>query len=281
MKAAITYIRKELKGIYDKRETDQLIQLIFEKQKGYTHAQLIMAHDQILSDKEFKTIEKIVERLKKHEPIQYILEETEFYGLHFRVERGVLIPRPETEELVQWIIHDNSCLRPTIIDVGTGSGCIAISIAKNLPEANVLACDISPVCIETAQYNANKNQENILVFEYDILNHKADFTIPDLDILVSNPPYVRESEKISMRKNVLDYEPELALFVRDNDPLEFYQHIARFAMRHLKINGLLYFEINEVTGNECIALLENSGFVEILLKKDINGKDRMIRARKK
>ena len=276
MKAGIAYIRKELDGIFPKGEIESLIFLIFEKLKGYSRTQVLLASDESLSDTERSEIERIVHHLKNHEPIQYILGSTEFYGLPFLCRPGVLIPRPETEELVHWIIQQNSHKSPNILDIGTGTGCIAISLRKNIPHSTVWACDISPVCIQTAQQNAELNNAKVTVLEYDILNETPQTEFPELDIIVSNPPYIREVEKSLMDRNVLDYEPELALFVPDSNPLLFYEKIADFAWRHLKDRGQLYFEINEAFGHECCAMLRSKGFSEIELKKDIHGKDRMI-----
>ncbi|OFX62149.1 MAG: protein-(glutamine-N5) methyltransferase, release factor-specific [Bacteroidetes bacterium GWB2_41_8] len=278
MKAAIASIRKELAGIYPKEETESLIFLIFEKLKGYSRTRFLLAKDELLNMDELLEIAKIVARLKNHEPIQYILGETEFYGLPFYAVPEVLIPRPETEELVQWIILENQFSAPTILDIGTGTGCIAISLQKNIPNSTVLACDVSPVCIKTAQRNAKLNSADVAVIEYDILNNIPEFRFPDLNIIVSNPPYIRETEKTLMQRNVLDFEPELALFVQDERPLIFYERIADFALIHLTKPGRLYFEINEAFGNECFDMLQQKGFADIQLERDINGKDRMIRA---
>ena len=269
-------IRKELEGIFPKEEIESLIFLIYEKVKGYSRTQFMLSREEKLSTDELVEIEKIVSRLKKHEPIQYILGQTEFYGMPFHSVSGVLIPRPETEELVQWIIQENKLLSPTILDIGTGTGCIAISLLKNIEQAKVIACDISLLCIETALRNAELNATPVSVFEYDILNGTPKVTFPELDLIVSNPPYVRETEKLLMEKNVLEYEPGLALFVTDENPLIFYERIADFAITHLKNRGSLYFEINEAFGKECVEMLQGKGFSNIILKKDINGKDRMI-----
>ena len=277
MRAGITFIRKELTGIFPKGEIESIIFLIFEKLKGYSRTQFLLAKDELLNADDLLEIDKIVSRLKNHEPIQYILGETEFYGLPFYSVPGVLIPRPETEELVQWIIQENELLAPNILDIGTGTGCIAISLSKNISESTVIACDISPVCIETASRNADLNSAQVSVFEYNILTGAPEVSFPELEVIVSNPPYIRETEKLLMEKNVLDFEPELALFVPDEKPLLFYERIADFALSHLKNRGKLYFEINEAYGNECSQMLRQKGFSDIELKKDINGKDRMIR----
>jgi len=279
MKAGIASIRKELAGIYAKSEIESLVFLIFEKLKGYSRTQFLLANDEQLSDDDQNEIGKIIARLKNHEPIQYILGMTEFYSLPFYAVSGVLIPRPETEELVQWIIQENKNLKPSILDIGTGTGCIAISLQKNIPQSTVFACDISPVCLEAASQNSELNSADVSVFQYDILNDNPETSFPDLDIIVSNPPYIRELEKSLMERNVLEYEPELALFVADEKPLIFYERIADFSRIHLKNSGRLYFEINEAFGHECCNMLQEKGFSEIVLKKDINGKDRMIGCR--
>jgi len=276
MKAGIASIRKELSEIYNNQEIDSLVTLIFEKLKGYSRTQLYLADDEVLSENERNSILKIVDRLKNNEPIQYILGSTEFYGLEFLCVPGVLIPRPETEELVDWIIKENHLSNPTIIDMGTGTGCIAVSLQKNIPGSTVFACDISPVCLETAADNAKRNNAKVAVFEYDILTNRPVIDFRAFDIIVSNPPYVRESEKVLMEKNVTDFEPELALFVADQDPLIFYERIADFAQLKLNARGKLYFEINEAFGDQCCQMLEKKGFAHIELRKDINGKNRMI-----
>jgi release factor glutamine methyltransferase len=278
MKAGIASMRKELAGIFPKEEIESLIFLIFEKMKGYSRTQFLLAREESLSSDELLEIERIVTRLKNHEPIQYILGQTEFYGLSFYAVPGVLIPRPETEELVQWIIQENTLLSPSILDIGTGTGCIAISLQKNIPQAKALACDISPLCLETALRNAELNAAPISVFEFDILNYSPKVSFPSLDIVVSNPPYVRDTEKLLMNRNVLDYEPALALFVPNENPLIFYERIADFAFIYLNNQGHLYFEINEAFGAQCVEMLQAKGFSNIILKKDMNGKDRMIRS---
>jgi release factor glutamine methyltransferase len=279
MKAVIATILKELAEIHPAEEIESLIFLIFEKLKGYSRTQFLLAKEEILSLEDQNAIARIVQRLKNHEPIQYILGETEFFGLPFYTIPGVLIPRPETEELVQWIIQENQHPGPTILDIGTGSGCIAVSLRKNIPQSKVLACDISPVCLKTALRNAKQNQTEVSVFKYDILNNSPETKFPELEIIVSNPPYVLETEKKLMQKNVLDYEPELALFVSDNEPLLFYNCMADFAQIHLKNGGRIYFEINEAFGEECSEMLQKKGFSEIKLKRDIHGKNRMIGCR--
>ena len=208
------------------------------------------------------------------EPIQYILSETKFYGLSFYTKKGILIPRPETEELVDWIIKDNQGSEKKYLDIGTGSGCIIISLAKNL-KGTFDAIDISEKSIRISEENSIKNKVNINLKKTDILCSELK---GEWDVIVSNPPYVLRSEKEVMNKNVLNWEPETALFVEDTDPLLFYEEISKKSLTVLRKNGYLYFEINENFGNETIKLLEEIGFVNIELKKDINGKDRMIKA---
>jgi len=215
--------------------------------------------------------------LKKHVPIQYILGETEFYGLPFRVNDSVLIPRPETEELVDWIRSENNRNEAlNILDIGTGSGCIAIALKHEFPNAAVEAFDISDKALETARSNAGLNKLDVEFSKVDILN-VADQS-KKWDIIASNPPYIPELEKSEIEANVLEHEPHLALFVPDNDPLLFYRHIALFAKKQLNPNGKLYFEIHRDYGKECMELLASLGFSEIELRKDISGNNRMIRS---
>jgi release factor glutamine methyltransferase len=223
-------------------------------------------------------VEKALERLKNHEPIQYVLGKTEFFGLPFGVNSSVLVPRPETEELVQWLLEESYMPGMRILDVGTGSGCIAISIKKEWPEANVWGWDISTTALETANQNARLNQVDVHFEQQDILTLEWKAPVR-FHIIVSNPPYVRLLEKGQMDKNVLAYEPSTALFVPDNDALLFYRVIARFARKALEPGGLLFFEINQAFGAEVVGLLEGEGFREVVLRPDLSGRDRMIRAR--
>jgi release factor glutamine methyltransferase len=214
-------------------------------------------------------------RLQHFEPIQYILGETEFYGLPFKVTPATLIPRPETEELVDWILAHYNKNHKTLLDIGTGSGCIAITLAKNLPSLEISAMDISEETLKIASENAKDHKVGVIFSKVDILNALA---LPQkYDIIVSNPPYVRNSEKKNMQKNVLDYEPTMALFVEDDNPLLFYSKIAALAKNYLNPKGFLFFEINEYLGKEVIQLLKRESFSEIELKKDFFGKDRMIK----
>jgi release factor glutamine methyltransferase len=215
-------------------------------------------------------------QLLEKKPIQYILGEAPFYGREFKVNASVLIPRNETEELVHLIIKENKKLNLRILDIGTGSGCIPISLALEIPSSKTFALDISKEALEVAKDNAKKHEESIIFFQVDILNE--DIPVKDLDIIVSNPPYVCESEKSLMHENVLNFEPHLALFVKDNDPLVFYKIIAKKAKSALKSSGKLYFEINEAFGEKVQYLLEEQGYREISIIQDLNNKDRIVKA---
>jgi release factor glutamine methyltransferase len=234
-----------------------------------------------ISSEEKEKFESAIYRLSQHEPIQYIIGETEFFGLKFKVDKNVLIPRPETEELVQWILNDIKESRTPsklrILDIGTGSGCIAISLAKNLPNAEIFALDISEKALKTARENADSNKVKVNFIQADILNMEA--LTEKFDLIVSNPPYVREMEKAEMHRNVLENEPDLALYVKDTDPLIFYRKIAKLAEESLIKDGSLYFEINQYLANETKEILKNTGF-KTELKKDIFGNYRMLRGSK-
>lgn len=278
---------KDLDTIYGKDEVDSFFFMLTEHYYNVTRIQLALDNDSSIIKSEQNFIFKALEDLKHEKPIQYIIGETEFYGLKFKVDNNVLIPRPETEELVELIINNvtsNATEKPiNIIDIGTGSGCIAISLAKNLPNAKLYAVDISSEALKVAEKNAELNNVDITFIEDDILKKEQTILNKELtfDIIVSNPPYVRHLEKQEIKSNVLDNEPHLALFVKDNNPLLFYEAICEFAVYKLKPNGKLFFEINQYLGTEMITLLEHYNFENIKLKKDIYGNDRMIKATKK
>lgn len=271
-------IKKSLSSLYDKREIQSFIYIIFNYVLNYAKIDTVLNKDEEIQEDKCKIIYSIVERLKKHEPLQYILGETDFYDLIFNVNESTLIPRQETEELVQLIINENMNKDISILDIGTGSGCIAICLAKNLPLAKVSALDISEKAIETAITNADRNNVKVDFFLEDILNRKTSHK--KYDIIVSNPPYICNSEKSLMHANVLDYEPHTALFVDDNNPLIFYKEIALFAKENLNDNGLLYFEINEALGKEMKDMLENYSYKNVEIIKDINERDRIVKAQK-
>ncbi|WP_106829480.1 peptide chain release factor N(5)-glutamine methyltransferase [Parabacteroides pacaensis] len=273
------YIKQELKGIFSENEIGSLIHIITEHVCGIPYYRLLIDKDRQLSEKEKQDFYQITQRLKQAEPIQYILGQTSFYGSTYLVNPDVLIPRPETEELVDLILKRHQEKNIKILDIGTGSGCIAITLAKHLPQAQVWAADISTKALQTAQKNAIRNQAEIHFIHFNILDPSTKDKIQDnYDIIVSNPPYVLESEKKTMEKNVLEYEPGVALFVPDSDPLCFYQAIASFGKKRLKKNGFIYFEINDLYGNKIKEMLAQKNYHSIQLKKDICGKDRIIEA---
>jgi release factor glutamine methyltransferase len=268
---------KQLEGLYLKTEIQSFFNLLIKFKLKLTRIEIALQPDFNIKNSDLEFLQKALINLKKYIPIQYIIGETEFYRLTFEVNKNVLIPRPETEELVDWIITSTPLSdQIKILDIGTGSGCIPISIAKNLPNAEVYAIDISSEAIKTAKENAKINDVSVEFLETDIL--KATKLSSTFDVIVSNPPYVRELEKKQMQENVLENEPHLALFVKNENPLLFYNKIADLAKKHLSKNGQLYFEINQYLGKETIELLASKGFKNIQLKKDIFGKDRMIRA---
>jgi release factor glutamine methyltransferase len=270
---------QQLTPIYDAGEAESFFYLVLEDKQQLKRIDLALHPDLVFSEEEIVVWNSILEQLKQEIPIQYLLGKTSFYGLDFEVNENVLIPRPETEELVEWILEsqkskgENKKIR--ILDIGTGSGCIAISLAKNLPNAQVFAIDVSEKALATAQKNAEINAVNVTFINQNIL--ETEDLGQQFDIIVSNPPYVRDLEKEEIKKNVLDNEPHLALFVEDNDALIFYKKIAELAQKNGSENSQLYFEINQYLGKEMIDLLEKMNFKNIELRKDIYGNDRMIK----
>ncbi|HVW15594.1 MAG TPA: peptide chain release factor N(5)-glutamine methyltransferase [Mucilaginibacter sp.] len=289
--------RQALANLYDINETDSLSRMAMEEVTGFSSSKIKAFPELELSESQVKAIQNTLTELKTGKPIQYILGHTEFYGLTFKVNPSVLIPRPETEELVEWIISSvgsSKLAASRILDIGTGSGCIAVSLKKNLPEFDVTAIDISGSALQTAKENAELNKVDIKFGKDDILNLKSEIEHSKLrsplahlektnnsekfDIIVSNPPYVTLADKQQMHTNVTDFEPHTALFVPENDQLIFYKAIADFASGHLEKNGLLFFEINENYGEQIVELLNTTSFNNIELRKDLSGKNRMIRA---
>jgi release factor glutamine methyltransferase len=275
-----TQFIQKLTLIYGADEAESIFYLIFEAKQQLKRVDLALNPDLTFSNEEIQIWNLILEQLKKEVPIQYLLGKTSFYGLEFEVNENVLIPRPETEELVDWVIKAQNpkpkAQSQKILDIGTGSGCIAISLAKNIPNVVVFAIDISEKALTTAKKNTETNGVTITFLQKNILETEDLNQL--FDIIVSNPPYVRELEKIEIKKNVLDFEPHLALFVSDNDALIFYKKIAELAQKNLSQNGKLFFEINQYLGKEMIELLEKMNFKNIELRKDIYGNDRMIKA---
>jgi release factor glutamine methyltransferase len=278
----------ELDQVYGKDEVDSFFYITMEHCLGLNRFKLAMAPDQLIKTEDIKVFMDVLMQLKKHRPIQYILGQAEFFGLKFKVNEHVLIPRQETEELVALVITYVKSLkedrkRLNILDIGTGSGCIAISLAKNIPNANFYALDVSKDALVVAKENAKRNNTTIEFINANILDEGSwnlNYANSNLDILVSNPPYVRNLEKASMQPNVLDNEPGLALFVENDDPLLFYRKIADFATQKLKKGGQLFFEINQYLGAETKQLLQKENFRQITLRKDLNGNDRMLMAEK-
>ena len=278
----------ELSTIYDAQEIESFFYLILECFHNKKRIDLALDPNMEMDAMQLLRWESVLSELKKEKPIQYILGETEFYGLPFLVNENTLIPRPETEELVEWIIkstnHEIHSTKLRILDIGTGSGCIAISLAKKIPNAEVSAIDVSEKALATAKINAEINKVEVSFINVDILKINdlvelptSNFQLPtQFDIIVSNPPYVRNLEKAEIKPNVLEYEPHLALFVEDTDALLFYRKIAQLAQQNLSENGKLFFEINQYLGKETVELLEDLGFKNIELKKDIYGNNRMI-----
>lgn len=271
------YFFSELSVLFPETEIQSFFNLLTKFKLKLTRIEVALQPKFMINEDDLNFLQNALEELKKQVPIQYIIGETEFYGLIFKVNNNVLIPRPETEELVNWIVNDyknESELK--ILDFGTGSGCIAISLAKFFPKAQIYAVDVSSEALKVAETNALNNNVNINFVEANILD--IEVLQEKYDIIVSNPPYIRELEKELMQKNVVDNEPHLALFVKDNDPLIFYNKIADLAIHNLTKNGSLYFEINQYLGDKIIDLLESKGFKNCVLKKDLYDVDRMVKA---
>ena len=278
MQPTIQYIRNELQSHYPADEVEAMTRIIFEYVCQYTLTDLTLRRQERLPEKTSEAIKSIVERLKKHEPIQYITGSAEFLGLTLSVSPAVLIPRPETEELAQWIV---SCeqLTGNALDIATGSGCLALALKYHFPQASIWGCDISHEALAVAGANAQLNHLEAEFFQSDILAWKQYEFWLKYDLIVSNPPYVAVSEQKQMQSNVLQYEPWKALFVADENPLLFYENIAQFAINHLSDEGVLYFEINERFARETANLLKEIGFMEVTIKQDMQKKDRMVRAK--
>lgn len=273
---------EQLSAIYDANEVNSLCLMVLEDIVNISLAKIKAFPETEVSTSDSETVTNILKRLATGEPIQYILGSTEFYGLTFKVNPSVLIPRPETEELVDWMIssvRSSEFAVGKFLDIGTGSGCIPISLKKNLPGAEISAIDISPEALQTAKENAELNEVDVDFIQDDILKAYDHLLLTTrYSLIVSNPPYVTLEDKKLMHTNVTDFEPHTALFVPENDPLVFYKAIAEFASTNLKKGGLLFFEINESYGKEIVELLNNKQFINIELRKDMSGKDRMIRA---
>lgn len=270
-------IKQTLKGSYSESEAASLAKLLLIEVLGFSTLELFGGKDKQVSEKERDVLNEMLGRLMDNEPIQYILGKEYFCGMTFEVNRNVLIPRPETQELVEWIVEDyKEVPHCRILDIGTGSGCIAISLAKKLPKMSLEAWDISEGALEVAQKNAERNQVAVDFCLQNVL--EADVSSPSYEVIISNPPYITEKEKNDMEANVLEWEPHTALFVPDTDPLLFYRKIAQLGIKALISGGALYFEINRAYGQETIHMLQDLGYRQIELKKDMFGNERMIKA---
>lgn len=279
-----TRFSTSLNSLYGEEESEALFMMALQHLLSLKYGAYLLKKEETVPANDLVQLEKLLDELVTGKPIQYIFGEAHFYGLTFKVNSAVLIPRPETEELVDWIIKSvrssQVAVNNSLLDIGTGSGCIAIALKKHLPEFNVTAIDIAADTLAVAQENAKLNQVEVGFIKQDILQTSSSTPQTPYAIIVSNPPYITQSEKEGMHANVLDNEPHRALFVSNEEPLVFYEAIADFAQQNLESGGLLFFEINEHLGKETIYLLDNKGFVDIELRKDMQGKDRMICCRK-
>ncbi|MCD4730020.1 MAG: peptide chain release factor N(5)-glutamine methyltransferase [Bacteroidales bacterium] len=274
-----SYYSQKLFKFYDERETEIFIFMLIEEYSGISKLDIFINPEQTINESELLKIHFAVKDLMNYKPIQYILGKTEFYGFPILVNTNVLIPRPETEELVDWVVNDigqNQEYR--VLDIGSGSGCIAIALKHALPILNIQAIDFSLGAIDLAEQNAKMNQADVSFYHINLLDKNEWGKLGYYDIIISNPPYVRHAEKSQMKKNVLNYEPESAVFVENNNPLIFYKSLAEFGLDHLNLNGSMYCEINQYLGDETYKLFKNLGFKDVQLKKDIKGNSRFVKA---
>src|SRR5688572_22636561 len=282
---ARTVLTKELNKIYGSDELKNIVDLVMEHVTNLPRMDQVKTRLSYLTCGQLETIDSITESLKKNEPVQYVLGEAWFAGMKFKVNKNVLVPRPETEELVDWIVKESQKSNPDsyrdnsqyILDVGTGSGCIPITLKKNLAQANISAIDVCSEALFTAAENAIEHNTEVNFILLDFLDENKWKELEQFDIIVSNPPYIRQSEKENMHARVKGFEPEKALFVPDNDAMLFYRKLSDFSIQHLKPGGRLFVEINEALGNEVVNLFHSAGFTNIELRKDMQGKDRMVK----
>jgi len=272
------YFQDRLSAIYEPGEASALSALVFEGIFMLKKHHLPIINKE-LSDNDIHLLNGILDRLLKYEPVQYILGYADFFGLRFYVNKSVLIPRPETEELVQLIINDQRSAQKelSILDIGTGSGCIAVALKKNLPNSELYAMDLSKEALEVARENALRNKTTVHFIEDSVLKPSHSYPALGFSVIVSNPPYIMPDEAVQMSKNVLDYEPHTALFTTDNDPMQFYKAITSFAHKHLQKGGTLYLEINQQYAPLVVDLLTNEGFENVISLEDINGNKRMVK----
>lgn len=270
------YYLQQLQSIYSLEEATAITALIFENKAGITRAEIVLSPGEYVNGQHKSILDTSLQQLLQHIPVQYITGATWFYNLRFKLNQHVLIPRPETEELVKWLIDEDQNERISILDIGTGSGCIPVALKKYLPKAIITSIDLSRDALSIANENAAANNVSVEFIQLDFLNQREWGRLGEFDIIISNPPYIPASEKTTMDKNVTAYEPHLALFVPDDQPLLFYEKILAFAKTHLKQAGKIYLEVHEDLAKETAAVFLSAFKVEI--KKDINGKERMIRA---
>lgn len=278
---ARTILTKELKNVYDSDELKNIIDLVLEQITGLPKTEQVKSKVPYLTCTQLEDLDSITDRLKSNEPVQYVLGNAWFAGMKFKVNKNVLIPRPETEELVDWIVRENKSpdlQSASIIDIGTGSGCIPITLKKKLPGTKVSAIDVCSEALFTATENAIALEAEVDFVLLDFLDEAKWKDLEQYDIIVSNPPYVKQSEKQTMSERVKGFEPHLALFVPDDDALLFYKKIADFSLQHLEPGGHLFVEINESLGEQVVSLFKEKGFKNIELRKDMQGKERMIKA---
>ena len=273
------HISEQLSEMYEKNEADTIAELLLENITDTKKTDRILKKDKKLTEEQIEKLNQALSRLLIHEPLQYVLNECWFFGLKFYVDKNVLIPRPETEELVDWVIRNIKFpfKELKILDIGTGSGCIPVSLKRKLRKAEVWACDISNEALAVAKRNGDNLQADINFIQLDFLNEEERNKLPSFDIIVSNPPYIPQKDKVTMQQNVLAHEPHTALFVSDNNPLVFYTAIADFATQHLNKNGTIYCEIHENFGKDVSEMFLQNNF-EAEIKKDMQGKERMIKA---
>lgn len=292
--AAEQYLKQQLAEIYDEQEAENIAQLVLEDICGFNKTERILNKEKVLTETEVQKLNAYVSVLKNYEPVQYVLGKSWFYGMELFVNNSVLIPRPETEELVDWIVKDvkaagidvfenkatkaDETKQLKILDVGSGSGCIALALKKAMPRAEVWGCDISDEALTVARRNGSALDIRVDFQAVNFLDVAEQKSLPTVDILVSNPPYIPQKDITTMHKNVVEHEPHLALFVPDNDPLIFYKALLSFAGNRLYENGSIYMEIHEDLSNEVVQLFDNAGFATEV-KKDMQGKNRMVKAR--
>lgn len=280
VKSVNRYFKERLGKLFSEREIRIIFQLCIKKRLNLSSSELLLSDSVRMSESDLLFFRSVVKRLLNHEPFQYIYGDTEFYGLQLKTDNRALIPRPETEELVDWIIQSHAGNLSTLTDICSGSGCIALALKSKWPEAAITGLDISEDALNLSRENAFLNHLNVTFNQTDVLSENLPFENNSLELVVSNPPYVTESEKLGMQEHVLLHEPHLALFVSDTSPFIFYDRIAQQALEKLKKGGWLYFEINEKYGLEMIHLMEKTGYKNVDLKEDLQGKSRMIRGQK-